>query len=67
MAHHDTLRAQNDKVVRTGMAMENLLKPIENGIRIEGERKAARDAAARTRLDGEAAEGEKEDEPVQTV
>ncbi|KAF8251117.1 hypothetical protein K440DRAFT_615673 [Wilcoxina mikolae CBS 423.85] len=45
--NHTTLRQQNDKVVKTALAMEASLKPVEDGLRIEMERKAAEDAASR--------------------
>ena len=48
------------------MGMENLLKPIEAGLRIESEQAVGKEAAGRTRLDG-GEEEEKEDEVVQTV
>lgn len=67
MQHHQELRAQNDRVVRTGMAMENHLKPIENGLRIETERRAAKEAAGRTRLDGDVEEEPENDDGVKTV
>jgi len=37
-AHHDALREQNDGVAQTGLRMEETLRPLENGIRIERER-----------------------------
>lgn len=43
--NHDALRAQNDHTVKVGVAMENTLKPVEDGIRIEKEREAAADAS----------------------
>ncbi|KAF8545463.1 hypothetical protein BDD12DRAFT_811877 [Trichophaea hybrida] len=45
--NHTTLRQQNDKVVKTALAMEASLKPVEDGLRIEMESKAVEDAASR--------------------
>jgi len=64
--HHNTLRAQNELVVRTGLSMESVLKPVEDGLRLETERLAAEDAASRTGLGGRGEEG-KGDEPVGVV
>jgi len=61
--HHNSLREQNDRVVRTGLSMENKLKPVEHGLRLEAERRAAKDAALRTGFGLKGGEGE-EEEPV---
>lgn len=44
--------------MNVGVAMENMLKPVEGGIRIEEERKAADDASKRMEFESGA------DEPV---
>lgn len=49
------------------MAMENMLKPVEDGIRIEKEKKAAEDASKRTEFKGGRGEEEKTDEAVGSV
>jgi len=64
--HHNTLREQNEGVIRTGLSMESVLKPVENGLRLEAERQAAEEAASRTAFDGRGEEG-KGDEPVGVV
>lgn len=64
---HSELRKQNEKVVRTGIAMEGKLKPVEDGLRIEAERKAAEDAAKRTKFGGEGGGELGAAEPVHTV
>ncbi|KAL7272425.1 hypothetical protein RUND412_004779 [Rhizina undulata] len=64
--NHNSLRAQNDRVVSTGVAMENALKPVEDGIRIETER-AAENAARRTNFTGPGEEGGEKADPVRAV
>lgn len=56
--NHNALQAQNDRTVKVGVAMEKMLKPVEDGIRIEEERKAAGDASKRMEFESGA------DEPV---
>lgn len=63
---HAELRLQNDGNVRLGVGMENLLKPVEDGIRIERERRAAELAAKRMDF-GSRAEPGKGDEDVGIV
>jgi hypothetical protein len=41
---HDALRQQNERIVATGVAMEQMLKPMEDGIRVRRERKISEDA-----------------------
>lgn len=45
-AHHASLRRQNDRAVAVGLAMDSALKPVEDGLRIERQRKLAAAAAA---------------------
>jgi len=63
---HAELKSQNDRNVRLGVAMENLLRPVEDGIRIEREREAAELASRRMDF-GFRAEAGKGDEDVGTV
>ncbi|KAA8910113.1 hypothetical protein FN846DRAFT_905230 [Sphaerosporella brunnea] len=63
--HHTACRAQNDAVVKAGLAMEARLKPIEDGLRIEKEAKAAEEAAECS--GGGAAGDEPTNEEVSTV
>ncbi|KAI5820267.1 hypothetical protein BZA77DRAFT_301999 [Pyronema omphalodes] len=39
--NHLALQKQNQQVVQTGLSMENTLQPVENGLRLMMERKAA--------------------------
>ncbi|KAI5790900.1 hypothetical protein FPQ18DRAFT_260241, partial [Pyronema domesticum] len=39
--NHLALQKQNQKVVYTGLSLENTLEPVENGLRLMMERKAA--------------------------
>ncbi|RPB03750.1 hypothetical protein L873DRAFT_1668667 [Choiromyces venosus 120613-1] len=63
---HAELKSQNDRTVRLGVGMENLLKPVEDGMRIEREREAAESASRRMDF-GVRAEAGKGDEEVGTV
>jgi len=63
---HAELRSQNDRNVRLGVGMENLLRPVEDGIRIEREREAAELASKKMDF-GLRAEAGKGDEDVGTV
>ncbi|KAH0611125.1 uncharacterized protein H6S33_011552 [Morchella sextelata] len=55
---HTQLRAQNDKLVRVGVAMEGTLRPVEGGMRTEREKRAAEEAAGRTKYGGGRGAGE---------
>ncbi|RPB12219.1 hypothetical protein P167DRAFT_605873 [Morchella conica CCBAS932] len=64
---HTQLRAQNDKLVRVGVAMEGTLRPVEEGMRIEREKRAAEEAAGRTKYGGGRGEEGRGDEGVRSV
>lgn len=65
--NHDALRAQNDRTVKLGIAMEKTLKPVEDGMRIEKERKAAEDASKRSEFGSGRGEEGKADDSVGSV
>jgi hypothetical protein len=41
---HNTLRQQNERIVATGVAMEQMLKPMEDTIRLRREQSIAENA-----------------------
>jgi hypothetical protein len=64
--HHTTLRAQNDAVVKTALAMATRLGPIEDGLRIEKEQTMAKECVGGV-LPAGTVEDEPSDEVVETV